>query len=244
MSKLTENNYVGKVVYNEDPNYSGRCRVRVYGLMDDLEDDLLPWFVPQTSGVFSSSTGCGSLSVPKVGSFVRVRFANGDIYSGEYTSIQNVDPYLITKIKDNYGDGTHVICCDSDNEMMILYQPNIGFNIYYKDSFINISDSNTITLQHANSANSIQIDSDNITIVSNGTINITGSDKVNVSASKVNIDANSVAVGSSTQHPAVKGDALVGLLESMIATINEKYPIGVYQPNVTGILSSKVTIAD
>jgi len=35
-------NYIGKVIYNKDPDYTGRCKVRVFGLMDELEDNLVP----------------------------------------------------------------------------------------------------------------------------------------------------------------------------------------------------------
>ena len=34
---LSKGNFVGRVIKNEDPDFTGRCKVRVFGLMDELE---------------------------------------------------------------------------------------------------------------------------------------------------------------------------------------------------------------
>ena len=100
---LSKNNYIGKVIYNEDETYSGRCKIRVFGLFDGLDDELIPWFAPANISEFSSQYGGGNLSVPKLGAYVRVRFPNNDILNGEYTAIQNIDPNLIGKLNpENY----------------------------------------------------------------------------------------------------------------------------------------------
>ena len=85
----TTKDYIGRVVYNNDPTFSGRCKIRVFGLFDDLDEGFIPWFAPKNMNIFSSPKGAGSISVPKVGTIVNVRFKN-DIYSGEYTNIQNI----------------------------------------------------------------------------------------------------------------------------------------------------------
>ena len=66
--------YLGRVVFNEDPTYSGRCKIKVLGLFDDFEVEQIPWFVPKSSTVFSSEKGFGSISIPKLNTIVRVRF--------------------------------------------------------------------------------------------------------------------------------------------------------------------------
>ena len=98
--------YIGKVIYNEDTTHTGRCKVRVFGLFDNLKDENIPWFTPMNSSIFSAG-GAGSLDVPKIGTIVRVKFSNNDYYSGEYMALQCVDPALVKEIEDDY-DGAHV----------------------------------------------------------------------------------------------------------------------------------------
>ena len=91
--------YVGKVIYIDDITRTGRCKIRVYGLFDELDDDNIPWFTPVNSSIFSKNGG-GSLDVPKIGTIVRVTFENGDVYAGQYMALENVDPALVNEIKD------------------------------------------------------------------------------------------------------------------------------------------------
>ena len=48
--------WVGEVVDNEDPEIQFRCRIKVYGLFDDLETEDIPWAFPANQGIF---LGCG-----------------------------------------------------------------------------------------------------------------------------------------------------------------------------------------
>ena len=59
---LNNNNLIGVVVDNNDPTFSGRCRIKVYGIFDKLKPELLPWATPISSSIFSGS-GSGSLSI-------------------------------------------------------------------------------------------------------------------------------------------------------------------------------------
>ena len=130
--------FLGRVVYNEDPTFSGRCKVRVFGLFDTFEVEEIPWFVPQSSNQFSSGNGYGNISIPKLGSIVRIKFQNGNIYSGEYGNIQNIDPALIEEIKDDY-EGTHVLCYESQKDLIIIYQPMTGYKMWLGGSMILIN---------------------------------------------------------------------------------------------------------
>ena len=68
---LSKQNYIGRVVYTDDPDFSGRCKVRVFGLLDSkdeqgnysIPDDMLPWFVPISSNIFSGSAGNSSVNI-------------------------------------------------------------------------------------------------------------------------------------------------------------------------------------
>ena len=121
--------FLGRVAYNEDPTFSGRCKVQVFGLFDTFEIENIPWFTPQSSTIFSSGNGFGNISIPKVGTIVRVRFPFGNIYSGEYSNIQNIDPALIDEIKDDY-QNTHVMLYDSEKDLIVIYQHMIGYKMW------------------------------------------------------------------------------------------------------------------
>lgn len=242
---LSKGNFVGRVVKNEDPDFTGRCKVRVFGLLDDLDEEFLPWFSPANNGIFSSGRGGGSLSVPKIGAFVRVRFVNEDIYSGEYTCIQNVDPYLAQTIKDDY-IGTQVICYDAEQELMILFQPHRGLVLFYKEAELNIAPDNKITLSEPNYNSIITLANDTINIVSKNQVNVTALKSANITSDVVNIDANSVNVGKKANVPAVNGNALVDILTEYGEAIAQKYPESPGMPNtskLTSILSSSVKLS-
>lgn len=241
---LSKGNYIGKVIYNEDPTYAGRCKIKVYGLMDDLDDVFVPWFSPGNISTFSSEFGGGNFSVPKIGAFVRVKFSNNDIFSGEYTCIQNVDPYIKKLIKDDYL-GTHVLLYDCDQELIIAFQPHSGLTILYKDTKFNISPTNVITLSEPGNNSIITIDNDTINISSTSEINIEGKGTVNVTSDVVNIDGDSVNVGKYANVPAVNGTELLKALKTLGNGINECYPKGA-PIDVNGfdpVLSSSVKIS-
>lgn len=245
---LKNNNFIGKVVVNEDPDMVGRCKVRVLGLMDELEDNLLPWFSPMNISTFSSDAGGGNFSVPKKGSWVRVRFAGGDIYSGEYTSLQNIDPGIFqgnpSLDKDDYL-GTHVLLYDRDQELMIVFQPHSGFTIFYRESKINIAASNAITISQPNNNSIITLNNDTINITSKSEINVTGKSAVNVTGNVINLNGSSVNAGKSPNYSAVKGETLVSVLETICKAIWDKYPISPGMPNtsmIPSILSSSVKL--
>ena len=219
--------YLGRVAYNDDPTFSGRCKVRVFGIFDTFEIEEMPWFTPQTSSVFSSDKGYGSISVPKVGTIVRVRFPFGNIYSGEYTNIQNIDPSLIDEIKDDYKD-THVLAYDSDHELLIIYQPMTGYKMWLGGSMILIDASGTVQIKHRNNSNVIEVSDSAVNIISGsgGEINIASSATVNLNAPTVNMNASSVVLGENGSASGVKGEKLIGVLQQIVAELNTKFPQG------------------
>ncbi len=226
--------YIGKVIYNEDPTFTGRCKVRVFGLFDGLDDDFIPWFAPVNSGIFSTKGG-GSISVPKIDDIVRVKFSNNDLYSGEYTSLQCLDPELVKEIKDDYL-GTHVLLFDAEAELIVSYQQNTGFKIYHKGSHIILDPTGMIQLKHSNDTNVIQISNDKIVITTastegggsnpTSTIDITSGNSITISADTVNVNAKHVNLGNAPVYSAVKGEVLQDVLRSMAAAIDTKYPMG------------------
>jgi hypothetical protein len=225
--------FIGRVIYNEDPTFSGRCKVRVFGLFDDIDDNHIPWFTPQASSVFSSERGAGSLSVPKVDAIVRVRFAADNLYSGEYSNLQNIDPSLIEEIKNDY-QNTHVILYDADKELVILYQPMTGYKMYLAGSMIKIDSDGSIQMKHKNNSNVIEINDSDINITStagdnknvNGVVNISSGATVNITAPTVNVNSSSINLGEKCQYKAVNGQKLIGVLQQIATELNSKFPAG------------------
>lgn len=220
---MRDNDWIGVVTNNNDPFFSGRCQIRVYRLMDDIDAKDLPWAVPVNSTVFAGN-GSGSISVPKIGHIVRVSFNNGDIYAPEYTTIQNIDTDLIQEIKDDY-DGTHVLLYDPDEELNVIYQRNRGFQIFYRESFIQISPDSMITLQHANQDSIIQLEGDKCNIVTKNEINISAAAKVDVTADEVRVAGNQTTkVGPGPYNHAVMAEILFPLLSTLATAIDAKMP--------------------
>lgn len=229
---LSKNNYIGKVIFNDDETYSGRCKVRVFGLFDGLDDELIPWFAPANISEFSSQYGGGNLSVPKLGTYVRVRFPNNDILNGEYTAIQNIDPNLIGKLNpDNY-QGTHVLLYDADNDLIIVFQPKEGLKIGYGESEINLYPDNRICIQTPNKSSTIQLNGGDITVTSNNSVSI-ASPSVSILGGKdgentgnVSVNGNSINVGKGPCiNPAINPWELSKILIKLNSRINQKMNI-------------------
>lgn len=244
---LGNNNWLGIVINNVDPDFAGRCKVKVFSLMDDIPDEYIPWFVPMTGSIFSNS-GAGNISIPKIGTLVRVTFSGSDIYSGEYTAIQNIDSELIEEIKNDY-QGTHVLLYDSSQEILVIFQPNSGFKIYYRESYIQITPDNMITLQHSNNQSVIQLIGDKITISSESQIDVAAK-TVNINAEIANVEGSqftTIGEGDKAYH-AINGEQLMSLIGILAKNIDAKTPAspGMNSSLVSsmkpGILNSKVII--
>ena len=218
---LQDNDWLGVIMNNIDPTFSGRCQIRVYRLMDNLDAKDLPWAVPINSTIFAGD-GAGSLSVPKIGQIVRIQFNNGDIYSPEYTTIQNIDTDLIQRIKDDY-DGTHVLLYDPDEELTVIYQRNSGMQMFYRGSFIQISPDSMITIEHANQESLIQLDGDKLNIVTKNEVNVSAAAKVSINADEVIASGNQATkLGPGPYNHAVLAEVLFPLLQTMATALDAK----------------------
>jgi hypothetical protein len=218
-----DNDWIGIVVNNKDTTHSGRCQIRVLGLFDNIKDEHLPWAVPVNSTVFASN-GAGSLDVPKNGIFVRVQFNNGDQYAPEYTTIQNIDTQLIQRIKDDY-DGTHVMMYDPDENLTVIFQPKSGFQIWYKESYFQITPDTLITLETPNSDSIVQMDGDKINITTKNEVNIAAASKVEVTADEVIVNGSKATkIGPGTYYHAILAEPMLSLLSTLATALDAKYP--------------------
>ncbi|MCK9544389.1 MAG: phage baseplate assembly protein V [Novosphingobium sp.] len=220
---LRDEDYIGVVANNKDPLYSGRCQIRVFLLMDSIDAKELPWATPINSTFFGGN-GAGSLSVPKIGQIVRVQFNNGDIYAPEYSTIQNIDTELIEAIKNDY-DGTHVLAFDPDEDLNIIYQRNLGIQIYYRESFFQISPDSMITIQHASQDSMIQLEGDKCSITAKNEINISAGAKVEITADEVIVNGQrTTKVGPGPYYHGNLSEVLFPLLQTIATALDAKMP--------------------
>jgi hypothetical protein len=231
--------WMGIVEDNSDPEFIGRCKVRIFGLFDGRQDDRvdnspykistgdLPWCYPGNGQFFSSSgenRGAGNLSVPKKNSVVKVRFNGGNLYSPEYFSVQDVNPDLSAEIKDSYLD-SHVVLYDKDQQLKILYKPALGVQIFHKDSNITINPDSSITIEHKDTQSIIELVGGTINIVANSTINVTSNTKIQAESSESIFNGSTVTkLGPSPQYSAVLAEPLWTFLKILATAVDAKFP--------------------
>lgn len=197
--------FIGEIVDNNDPEQEGRCKIKVYGLFDgdDITPESIPWAQPFSRKMFAGGTngGYADISVPKIGTYVRVQFAEGDLMAPEYTSIQVVSPEVKAEISDTYVN-SHVLAYDVDEEMKIFYTPGKGLNIFHKDSQIIINPDSSITIEHAAT--------DSIIELIGPQINIVAREKVTVTAPNITIDhTGTIELGEGAAEKLVLGDTFL-----------------------------------
>jgi hypothetical protein len=220
--------FIGTVEDPNDPRKEGRAKIRVVGIHDDISTEDLPWAYPSQKSVFFGQDGkAGSLSVPKRGAIVAVKFNNGNHYSPEYYGIHEIGEDIRTELGKEPDDylGSHVFLVDGDEDLKIFYTLKKGLIIKLRNSSIEIDADQRITLFHGDGNSSIEIDGATITVAGNSSIDLTSSSRIGIASNLVNVSGNLVNIGSNPNRgPAVKGDALMLLLTSMAALIDGKFP--------------------
>lgn len=221
--------YLGKVEDIDDPQYEGRCRVRVFSVFDDLEVEHIPWAVPAGKPLFfGQDARGGSISIPKVGSIVKVRFATGDIYSPEYFQVQEIGEDIKEQLRKGGKkyEGAHFILFDGDEEIKFWFDKQIGLQMELKKSFVRIdNDTSNIIIEHKDDLSTIALEGNVIRIVSDSEVRVTTGSKATVSAKTVHIDGQNTVLGpSKIQNSAVLGEPLFALLKVMASTIDLKMP--------------------
>lgn len=218
----------GVVESVDDPTFAGRIKVRIKGLNDNIPVDQLPWCTFGGSSVFSGKGG-GSISVPRVGTNVRVQFKNDDVNSMEWYGTNRIDDELREKIKNDY-EGTHCLLWDTDSDLYIMYQNNTGLKFFYKDSNITIAPDNTITLCSGPENSGVQIQLTNTTgqidIQAKSKINLTSDNTINIEAQNIvlNGEENIQLKGEEKGECAVNGKSLMMALELLATAIDGKSP--------------------
>jgi hypothetical protein len=220
--------YLGEVVDVEDPLREGRCRVKVFSMFDSLETEDIPWAIPsQKSAFFGQDAKGGAISIPKNGAVVGVRFNNGDLYSPEYTQVQEIGDDIKEDLRKNdisEYQGSHYMLWDGDEQLKMWFTNRRGLTLELKESFVNINQDSKIEIYHKDGLSSIELDGNVITVTSQSQVNVT-SNSITTNASSVHINGKVTRLGSSNQvESAVMGDSLIALLTALAAIIDAKFP--------------------
>ena len=230
--------WIGIVVDNKDPEFTGRCKVRIYGKFDgtaemdnsasafNIPDDHLPWAYPAGSSIHGGGAkkGAGSLSVPKEGSKVKVRFSGGNLYAPEWFAVQDLNQAVVDEVKESY-QNAHVLFYDEDEKTKIVYTPAKGLEMFHKDSHIVINPDSSITIEHKETSSIIELVGSVINITANSTVNITANSKIQAEASECVINGSSVTkLGPGPAYSGVLAEPLWTFLKMLASAVDAKLP--------------------
>lgn len=242
--------YLGTVEDINDPLKIGRCRVRIEFLFGkDIKTEDLPWAYPAYSCTFGAGGFGGSISIPKVGSIVRVRFDNENIYCPIYDSLQELSDDVKSFLQKNY-ENTHILLYDGDNNVKIYFVSNGGIRIENNGSYINIDKNGTILLENTDGDAMIELKNGTITQNSMSEINSIAVNQIKETSQSIWVNGDSTNIGKHPIYSAVCGEQLMALLYLMAAGIELKNPRspGIYTSMVNSlksfILSNTVKVSD
>lgn len=220
--ELLSREFLGQVVDNQDPEKIGRCRIKVFGLFDNLADSDLPWSNPKKTVMFGQNGQAGSISIPKNGSILKVTFDNQDIYSPEYHYHQELAQDVKDQLQSEY-DGTHIFCFDGDVKLKMYYVKSTGLTFELDGSRININTDNSIQIEHKGTTSNIELRGGTITINSDSQINSTSGSRIKDTSNEVwSCGANTTKIGPQPQYKAVLGEPLFLLLRALAEIIDAK----------------------
>jgi hypothetical protein len=183
---------LGVIVDNNDPTRSGRAKIRVRGVFDEIPDEDLPWASQSSVVSFGSKEGGGQVSVPKIGSLVTVSFDNGNWYAPIFTATWGTDPTLVEAFSsDPNGEsyfGAHSLLFDTDAKpgpLKMIYQTNNGMLIELGESKFHLS-----------------YDGSDLKVI----IKIKNNE-INMDGSKIVINSNNIELGEDAFESVIKGDS-------------------------------------
>jgi hypothetical protein len=228
-SDLIDKQFLGTVEDSRDPNKDGRCRLRIFGIHGEsvpVED--LPWAYPRQKSLYFGKDGkAGAISIPKDGSVVSVRFDNGNIYSPEYYSVQELADDIKDELsKDNEYHGSHFLLFDGDEELKIWFTKEKGMTMQLKGSRVNIGQDKTISIEHDTTQSIITLKGAEIDITADSKITATSTSKIELISNNIHINGNSVIVGPNVDkgQPGVLGTSLTTALTTLANAVDAKWP--------------------
>lgn len=225
---LIDKSFLGIVEDANDPAKEGKCRIRVFGIHgEEVPTKSLPWAYPKGKSLYFGEEGkAGAISIPKEGSTVSVKFDNGNIYSPEYFSIQELADDIKSELqKDSEYHGSHFLLFDGDEELKIWFTKEKGITMQLKGSRVNIGQDKAITIEHDQTQSIIELRGSEINITADSKITATSQSKIELNSNNIWVNGNKVKVGpNEVKGAAVLGDQLAILLTAMASAIDAKFP--------------------
>jgi hypothetical protein len=134
---LRNNEFVGIVEDNADPDKKQRCKIRIpylHGDKKDIPTESLPWAQPKRDNnglVFS---------IPNKNKIVNVTYPSGNLYYPVYDNAQHLNINLQKKVEEYSGDDyTSFISLCYNHNTQIFIENEKGLNIIHKFNGINIT---------------------------------------------------------------------------------------------------------
>ena len=214
----------GTVESVDDPTFTGRIKVRVLGLHDNIPTESLPWCS------FCGSSLRNAISIPKVGDHVRVKFAQDDVNAMEWYSLNQLDEEFRYEVASDYRD-MHTIVYDPGEDLTIKYQKESGLVLYYQGSFIQIQPDNSINISmgsvdsiEGTSGVSIQLTDGKVYISAPQQINLTSENEINLTAKTITLNGDETVrmKGGEPNNCAINATQLITLLQTLATLIDGK----------------------
>jgi len=226
--EILENSYVGIIEKIDDPNFEGRCKIRVFGVFEDFDQNVgsiptddLPWAYPLEDMRFGKA-GSGSFSTPRLDSKVKV-FFDGDIYTPRYYSNEELSEKLKSLIEDDYENFSSFVV-DEDEKLNVYYAKKTGYIIDLDEKIINVKPDNSIVVQLKGTTAVIELKDSDIDIIANSLINLSAKNTVTASANKVWANGVETDIGGKPIFSAVNGEPLFALLQILATGLDAKFP--------------------
>ena len=249
---LRTTQWVGIVEDTADDIFEGRCKIRVYGKMDDRVDPedpesaykiptlALPWSRPHQLMYGGSNTGSGKFEIPKLGSIVRMTFDNGNFYQPIYH--ENIYPSDETKaeIEASY-QNSHVLIYDTafgltggENGTEVTNdREGEGVKVFFTEEkglmmdYATATGPTTINIKPDNSVEIINTNGDSIIMLNDGNITMTHSANVNINCADAIVNCENTIINHSSSIELGEGATeKIVLGDKMTALFNSHTHVG------------------
>jgi len=249
---LRTTQWVGIVEDTADDIFEGRCKIRVYGKMDDRVDPedpesaykiptaSLSWARPHQLMYGGSATGSGKFEIPKLGSIVRMTFDNGNFYQPIYH--ENIYPSDETKaeIEASY-QNSHVLIYDTafgltggENGTEVTNdREGEGVKVFFTEEkglmmdYTTATGPTTINIKPDNSVEIINTNGDSIIMSNDGNITMTHSANVNINCADAVINCENTIINHSSSIELGEGATeKIVLGDKMTALFNSHTHVG------------------
>jgi len=127
--------YCGIIEDINDPDRTGRAKVRIQGIFDETPLEDIPW-----AGSFHNINSGKQFELPKIGKLVNVVFRGGNIYQPQYISSENYNINLKNKLEELEDEDYEGFTALTFDERTQIFSNDEELTVDYKYNKITISD--------------------------------------------------------------------------------------------------------